>query len=226
MDSIDFTNQDKEFVLACKRRVIQFVYRWVTTIRQPVFEDDIAVEFLDELANELESDVVHFNALQEEASLMHHVMSQLRRLERFMISPLYLSRKQGEVGYQEDRKAHEGQKWKLPPLGQPISLFSTGNDTNRTIIMPQDDIIFRVYCADHTYCTLRFSVDTTAETIKLVAADKLKMRTSDELLLVEVKSNGERVTFKDNDISIPTALSLMEGYLSRRRTIWMHWFVY
>lgn len=65
-----------------------------------------------------------------------------------------------------------------------------------------------MYCADHTYCTLRLPVDTTAETIKLVAADKLKMRTNDELLLVEVKSNGERVTFKDNDISIPTALSL------------------
>lgn len=34
------------------------------------------------------------------------------------------------------------------------------------------------------------------------------MRSTDELLLVEVKSNGERVTFKDNDISIPTALSI------------------
>ncbi|XP_008198036.1 rap guanine nucleotide exchange factor 4 isoform X4 [Tribolium castaneum] len=185
---IDSSNQDKEFVLACKRRVIQFVYRWVTTIRHPVFEDDVAVEFLDDLASELESDCIQWNALQEEASLMHHVMSQLRR-------------------YQEDRKAHEGQKWKLPPCGQPISLFS-GNETNRTIIMPQDDIIFRVYCADHTYCTLRLPVDTTAETIKIVAAEKLKMRSTDELLLVEVKSNGERVTFKDNDISIPTALSL------------------
>jgi Rap guanine nucleotide exchange factor 4 len=185
---IDSSNQDKEFVLACKRRVIQFVYRWVTTIRQPVFEDDVAVEFLEDLASELESDCIQWNALQEEASLMHHVMSQLRR-------------------YQEDRKAHEGQKWKLPPCGQPISLFS-GNDTNRTIIMPQDDIIFRVYCADHTYCTLRLPVDTPAEAIKIVAAEKLKMRSTDELLLVEVKSNGERVTFKDNDISIPTALSL------------------
>lgn len=66
-------------MLACKRRVIQFVYRWVTTIRQPVFEDEIAVEFLEDLATELESDIVQFNALQEEASLMHHVMSQLRR---------------------------------------------------------------------------------------------------------------------------------------------------
>ena len=68
-------------------------------------------------------------------------------------------------------------------------------------------VIFRVYCADHTYCTLRLSIDSTAETIKLVAADKLKLR-EDELLLVEVKSNGERVVFKDNDISIPTALSI------------------
>lgn len=25
--NIDYSNQDKEFVLACKRRVIQFVYR-------------------------------------------------------------------------------------------------------------------------------------------------------------------------------------------------------
>jgi hypothetical protein len=49
---IDSSNQDKEFVLACKRRVIQFVYRWVTTIRQPVFEDDVAVEFLEDLASE------------------------------------------------------------------------------------------------------------------------------------------------------------------------------
>lgn len=68
-------------------------------------------------------------------------------------------------------------------------------------------VIFRVYCADHTYCTLRLPVDSTAETIKLVAADKLKIR-EDELLLVEVKSNGERMVFRDDDISIPTALSI------------------
>lgn len=69
-------------------------------------------------------------------------------------------------------------------------------------------VIFRVYCADHTYCTLRLPIESTAETIKLVAADKLKMRANDELVLVEVKSNGERVLFKDEDISIPTALSI------------------
>jgi Rap guanine nucleotide exchange factor 4 len=45
--------------------------------------------------------------------------------------------------------------------------------------------------------------------IKICAADKLQLnRGPDDLALVEVKSNGERTTFKDNDLSIPTALSL------------------
>ncbi|CAH1994986.1 unnamed protein product [Acanthoscelides obtectus] len=182
--------EDREFALACKRRVVHFVYRWVSAVRHPVFEDEAAADFIAELADELEEDVMRYGALEEEAAMMHHVMTQLRR-------------------YNEDRKAHEGQKWKLPPLGQPISLFSAGaSDISRTIIMPHDDIIFRVYCADHTYCTLRLPISAPADQIKYVAAEKLKIPTEDELLLVEVRSNGERVIFKDNDISIPTTLTL------------------
>jgi Rap guanine nucleotide exchange factor 4 len=56
---------------------------------------------------------------------------------------------------------------------------------------------------------LRFPVITTAETIKICAADKLQLnRNADDLALVEVKSNGERTVFKDNDVSIPTTLTL------------------
>lgn len=70
-------------------------------------------------------------------------------------------------------------------------------------------VIFRVYCADHTYCTLRFPINTTAEMIKASAADKLQInRQIDDLVLVEVKSNGERTIYKDHDVSIPTALYL------------------
>lgn len=70
-------------------------------------------------------------------------------------------------------------------------------------------VIFRVYCADHTFCTLRFPIYSTAEVIKICAADKLQLnRGPDDLALVEVKSNGERTIFKDNDLSIPTALTL------------------
>lgn len=49
----------------------------------------------------------------------------------------------------------------------------------------------------------------TAETIKACASEKLQLnRCSDDLSLVEIKSNGERIVYKDSDVSIPTALSL------------------
>ncbi len=56
-------------------------------------------------------------------------------------------------------------------------------------------VIFRVYCADHTYCTLRQPVNATAETIKQNAADKLGLKHED-LVLAEVKSNGTKLTMK------------------------------
>lgn len=70
-------------------------------------------------------------------------------------------------------------------------------------------VIFRVYCADHTYCTLRFAINATTEMIKASAADKLQLnRPNEDLVLAEVKSHGERTVFKDHDVSIPTALYL------------------
>jgi len=68
-------------------------------------------------------------------------------------------------------------------------------------------------------------LSTTAETIKVSAADKLGLK-HDDLILVEVKSSGsrkhnfftnsmldnyilgERLVFKDGDVSVPTGLSL------------------
>lgn len=41
--------------------------------------------------------------------------------------------------YQEDRQQNMGQKWKLPPNGQPIGLFSGNVTATRTIIRPDDD---------------------------------------------------------------------------------------
>lgn len=52
-------------------------------------------------------------------------------------------------------------------------------------------------------------MNTTAEIIKACAADKLQInRAPEDLLLAEIKSNGEKTIFKDHDVSIPTALCL------------------
>ncbi|XP_037907133.1 rap guanine nucleotide exchange factor 4 isoform X2 [Hermetia illucens] len=178
--------EDREYMITFRKRVVQFVQKWVIAVRHAVFDDPIVCDFIEDLASEVEVDP----ELSEEAGIIHHVLTQLSR-------------------YQEDRNMHAGQKWKLPPNGQPICLFSGNPTSSRTVIRPDDDIIFRVYCADHTYCTLRFPLHTTAEIIKACAADKLQLnRGPDDLQLVEVKSNGERSIFKDTDVSVPTGLSL------------------
>ncbi|RZF45207.1 hypothetical protein LSTR_LSTR011104 [Laodelphax striatellus] len=180
-----------EFILTSKRRVIQFVYRWALTIRNPVFDDHHAQNFLEELAADVDEDCLQWDSLLEDANLIHHVMGRLRH-------------------HQEERQATIGQKWKLPPGGQPISLFATPpNAKPRKVIRPQDDIIFRVYCADHTYVTLRFPVASTAEQLKVSAADKLGLKyPRDDLVLVELKSTGERIAFRDSEVGVPTSLSI------------------
>lgn len=60
-------------------------------------------------------------------------------------------------------------------------------------------MIFKVYCADHTYTTMKMRVDTPALKIIRLAADKLGLRTDqpDDLKLCEVKSTGG--LFKDKN---------------------------
>ena len=53
-------------------------------------------------------------------------------------------------------------------------------------------VIFKVYCADHTYTTMKTRMDTPALKIIRIAADKLGLRCDqpDDLKLCEVKSTG------------------------------------
>ena len=73
-----------------------------------------------EVATDVESDP----GMQEEAGVIHHVLTQMSR-------------------YQEDRQQNMGQKWKLPPNGQPICLFSGNNNNSsgatRSVIRMDDD---------------------------------------------------------------------------------------
>ncbi|XP_020717150.1 rap guanine nucleotide exchange factor 4 isoform X2 [Ceratitis capitata] len=180
------TPEDREYIINFKKRVIQFMHKWVLVARHTALDEPCVCDFIEEMALEVEANP----ELSEETSNIHNLLTQKAR-------------------YQEDRKQNSAQKWKLPPNGQPVCLFSGNTTSSRNTMHPDDDIIFRVYCADHTYCTLRFPLHTTAEIIKACAAEKLQLnRGAEDLVLVEVKSNGERAVFKDNDVSIPTGLSL------------------
>lgn len=186
------SRQEKEFILANKRRVVQFTHLWATTIREAFFEDTSIFSYLHELKDAIVEDCKKYRGLQEELKC---IMAIIEAKEKF-----------------HQKIESEGpQKWKCGPYGQIRSLSSGSTqdgeiEPERRTIRATDEIIFRVYCADHTYTTLKTIVGATAEMIKRGAAEKLGLK--DDLVLVEVKSTGERVVFKDAEVSVPTGLSI------------------
>lgn len=48
--------------------------------------------------------------------------------------------------------------------------------------------VFKVYCADHTYTTLKLPMDARVEQLLALTTEKLGL--GDDLLLCEVKSTG------------------------------------
>lgn len=90
--------------------------KWVMAVRHAAFEEPSVCDFIEDLAAEVEADP----DLNEETSIVHNVLTQMAR-------------------YQEDRNQNAGQKWKLPPNGQPICLFSGNATPSKTVIRPDDD---------------------------------------------------------------------------------------
>ncbi|XP_065559273.1 rap guanine nucleotide exchange factor 4-like isoform X3 [Artemia franciscana] len=190
---IDSSSQDREFVIANKSRVVQFVNQWVATIRDPVFDEKCTHEFFENLLVWLKEDSEALLALEEELEMIEHIVALLNDFR----------------AQQSPNKRKLGQTWTLPSGGQSVTLFSKheGEEDRQRAIRSTDDIIFRVYCSDHTYCTLRLPISTSAEAIKNSASDKLGLKHSD-LVLGEVRSTGEKIIIPNSDIAIPTGLSI------------------
>ncbi|GIY16401.1 rap guanine nucleotide exchange factor 4 [Caerostris darwini] len=189
---IDATNcrQETEFIVANKKRVLQFVQIWATIIRSAFFEDECIAAFLQELHEAVVEDCKKYG-LHEELSIISRILETKQKYEKEIAGVPY--------------------RWKVGPYGQ-IRLLSVSESQEeertefRRCIKSTDEVVFRVYCADHTYTTIKTPVGATAEVIKRSAAEKLGFK--DDLLLVEVKSTAERVIFKDSEVSVPTGLSV------------------
>lgn len=54
---------------------------------------------------------------------------------------------------------------------------------------------------------MRVTLEGTAQDIKMIAADRLKLK-GDDLIMAEVKSSGERIPIGDEEPNVATALSL------------------
>uniref|UniRef100_A0A8C4NNV1 Rap guanine nucleotide exchange factor 4 n=1 Tax=Dicentrarchus labrax TaxID=13489 RepID=A0A8C4NNV1_DICLA len=89
-----------------------------------------------------------------------------------------------------------------------IRQFSNGEERlqKKQPIRNQDDVLLKVYCSDHTYTTIRVAVVATGREVISAVADKLG--TTDELLLVNLSSAGEKLILKPNDVSVFSGLSI------------------
>ncbi|XP_041434160.1 rap guanine nucleotide exchange factor 4 isoform X1 [Xenopus laevis] len=175
------TEQEKlDYTLNNKRRVIRLVQQWATLYGDLLREDVVSMAFLEEFYVSVSDDTRTTAALKEQLPDLERTIKQIS----------------------EDAK---GQQKKHKVL---LRQFSTGDERlqKRQAIRSSDEILFKVYCIDHTYITIRVAVAASVKEVLSAVADKLG--SGDSLILIKISSAGEKVVLKPNDISVFTTLSV------------------
>uniref|UniRef100_A0A673AMA6 Rap guanine nucleotide exchange factor (GEF) 4 n=1 Tax=Sphaeramia orbicularis TaxID=375764 RepID=A0A673AMA6_9TELE len=180
------SEQEKlDYTLNNKRRVIRLVMQWAAAHGDHLQQEDVAVAFLERF----------FMAVSDDAKVILPLRDQLTELERIV-------------------------KLNLSILSQHKVLlrqFSTGDEKlqKREPIKSNDELLFKVYCCDHTYTTIRVCVAASVKEVIGAVADKLG--SAEDLLLVSLSSAGEKVIFKPNDVSVFSSLSINGRLFACRR---------
>ncbi|KAK6483129.1 rap guanine nucleotide exchange factor 4-like isoform X1 [Huso huso] len=175
------TEQEKmDYALNNKRRVIRLVLQWAKVCGELLQEEEASVAFLEDFYMSVSDDSRMIPALKE----------QLPELEKTV--------------KHNSEEAKSSQKKHKVLLRQ----FSIGDERlqKRQPVRSNDEILFKVYCADHTYTTIRVAVAASVKEVITAVADKLG--SGEDLILVKLSSAGEKVVLKPNEISVFTTLSL------------------
>uniref|UniRef100_A0A3P8PB16 Rap guanine nucleotide exchange factor (GEF) 4 n=1 Tax=Astatotilapia calliptera TaxID=8154 RepID=A0A3P8PB16_ASTCA len=180
------SEQEKlDYTLNNKRRVIRLVMHWAAVNGDHLQEEDVSGLFLEEFFMAVSNDAKAFPALRD----------QLTELERIFVFF------QTSVNLNCEPKI---------PTQHKVLLrhFSVGEEKlqKRQPIRSNDEILFKVYCCDHTYTTIRVPVAASVREVIGAVADKLG--SAEDLLLVGLSSAGEKTIFKPSDMSVFSTLSI------------------
>ncbi|KAM4024857.1 rap guanine nucleotide exchange factor 4 isoform 2-T2 [Anomaloglossus baeobatrachus] len=174
------TEQEKmDYAVNNKRRVIRLVQLWATLYGDLLREDEVSMAFLEEFYVSVSDDTRTIATLKEQLPELERIVKQLS----------------------DDGK---GQKKHKVLLRQ----FSTGDERlqKRQPIRSTDELLFKVYCIDHTYTTIRVQVSASVKEVLSAVADKLG--SGESLILVKISSAGEKGVLKPNEISVFTTLTV------------------
>ncbi|KAL0963843.1 hypothetical protein UPYG_G00314300 [Umbra pygmaea] len=169
-----------DYALNNKRRVVRMVLHWARVHGDHLLEEDSSLSFLEEF----------FESVSDDASVIPALKDQIPELEKIV------------KNYSDNARSSLKKRKVL------LRQFSMGDDKmqKRQPIKSDDEILFKVYCSDHTYTTIRVPVAASVREVINAVADKLG--SAGELVLVSLSSAGEKVVLKPNDISVFSTLSI------------------
>ncbi|XP_039503194.1 rap guanine nucleotide exchange factor 4 isoform X1 [Pimephales promelas] len=169
-----------DYTLNNKRRVIRLVLQWAAINTDHLQEEDSSYNFLQEF----------YETVCEDSRLIPALKDQLPELEKII--------KQTSEDGRPSQKKHK----------VLLRQFSPGNDRlqKRQPIKSTDEILFKVYCSDHTYSTIRVPVAASVREVVSAVTDKLG--SGDDLLLIHLNSAGDKELLKPSDVSIFSTLSI------------------
>ncbi|XP_016300880.1 rap guanine nucleotide exchange factor 4 [Sinocyclocheilus anshuiensis] len=169
-----------DYSLNNKRRVIRLVLQWAAINTEHLQEEDSSFNFIQEF----------YETVCEDSKLIPALKDQLPELEKII--------KQNCDDGRPSQKKHK----------VLLRQFSTGNDRlqKKQPIKSTDDILFKVYCSDHTYSTIRVPVAASVREVICAVTDKLG--SGDDLLLIHLNSAGDKELLKPADVSIFSSLSI------------------
>ncbi|XP_051479122.1 rap guanine nucleotide exchange factor 4 isoform X7 [Apus apus] len=175
------TEQEKmDYALNNKRRVIRLVLQWAALYGDLLQEDEAAMAFLEEFYVSVSDDTRMIAALKEQLPELEKIVKQVS----------------------EEPKAPQKKHKVL------LQLFNTSDDRTqkRQPIRDSDEVLFKVYCIDQTYTTIRVPVSSSVKEVISAVADKLS--SGEGLIIVKMSSGGEKVVLKPHDVSVFTTLSV------------------
>ncbi|XP_060785998.1 rap guanine nucleotide exchange factor 4 isoform X3 [Neoarius graeffei] len=169
-----------DYALNNKRRVIRLVLHWATINTPHLQEEESSLAFLQDF----------YVSVSEDAKLIPALKDQLPELEAAL--------KQNSDDANPSQKKHK----------VLLRHFSMGDEKlqKRQPIKSTDEILFKVYCSDHTYTTIRVPVSAAVREVVSAVSDKLGSQ--EDLLLVHLSSAGDKVVLKPNEVSIFSSLSI------------------
>ncbi|XP_013390231.1 rap guanine nucleotide exchange factor 4 isoform X1 [Lingula anatina] len=202
--------ESPDLMLANKKRVVKFVQEWQNVAGSVFFEDATVTAFLEEMRVAVNEDSGFFDSLKEEAN----TIKQIQHRQQGHLNSLHPKRVSLPDSCSSDPQASPSRSPHPSPSRSPLlqrftrrgSNFETVIDDKVQPLRAIDENIFKIYCADHTYTTLRQRMGASVAEVLQNAANKLCL--GNDLLLCEVKSNGERVIFSEDDLCVTTGLSV------------------